>query len=113
MIVAVVLFTIAALGGATLLAVRAKSGENPPTALALVHGGAAAAALVALLVPVATSEVSTTTLVATGLFVVAALGGFALFASHLRGKRISIPIVLVHGGVAVVAFVLLLSAVFG
>jgi len=43
-----------------------------------------------------------------GLFVVAALGGFALFSFHLRRQPLPTPVVFIHGLVAVVAFVLLL-----
>ena len=43
---------------------------------------------------------------------VAALGGFLLFAFHLQNKRLPSPVVLIHGAVAVAAFVLLVSGVF-
>jgi phosphoribosylglycinamide formyltransferase 2 len=45
--------------------------------------------------------------------ITAALGGFGLFSFHLRGKALPIPVVVIHAGVAVVAFVLLLVGMWG
>ncbi len=48
-----------------------------------------------------------------GIFVVAALGGFILFSFHLRRRALPVPIIGIHGFVAVIAFVVLLVAIFG
>jgi hypothetical protein len=40
------------------------------------------------------------------------LGGFALFAFHVQNKRLPSLVVVIHAGVAVIAFVLLATAVF-
>jgi hypothetical protein len=45
--------------------------------------------------------------------VIAALGGFYLFSFHLRSQMLPSAVVLIHGGAAVLAFVLLLLYVFG
>jgi hypothetical protein len=106
----VLLFGVAAVGGIILAALRLK--DKPlPMGLALAHGGAAAAGLVVLAVSVLGSGLAAGLPLA--LFLVAALGGFALFSFHLRKKALPIPVMLVHGGVAAVAFVLLLLAVAG
>jgi hypothetical protein len=47
------------------------------------------------------------------IFVIAALGGFYLFSFHLRSQVLPSPVVLIHGGAAVLAFVLLLLYLFG
>jgi hypothetical protein len=39
------------------------------------------------------------------------LGGFYLFAQHMQKKALPIPVVVVHGLIAVVGFVILLMAV--
>ncbi len=42
------------------------------------------------------------------LFVLAALGGFALLSFHLRGKPLPTPVTIIHGLVAAVGLVLLI-----
>ena len=107
MVLALVLFAVAALGGLTLAILRFR--ERPlPMALAVVHGLVAAAALVTLILAVWAGGTVTLTRAALGLFVLAALGGFVLFASHLRGRALPKLLVVVHGLAAVTAFVLLL-----
>lgn len=109
-ILAAVIFAIAALGG-VYLAVRHLRGQPLPGAVAVVHGVAAATALVLLLVAVLTSDLSGWATVALVLFVVAALGGFYLASLHLRGARHPTPLILGHGLIAVVAFLALLVAI--
>ena len=115
MVPTLVLFAVAALGGLILATVRLR-GSNPPLAVALLHGALAAAGLVALAVVVARAGApASLPRLALALFVVAALGGFVLFATHLRKKNISVPLMLVHAVVAVGGFVVLLigSGVLG
>lgn len=103
---ALILFAIAALGGATMAVIHFR-GNNPPLPLAALHGLLAASALVLLLLAVlqGVPEASVPSLV---LFVIAALGGFFLLSIHLRKQRLPSPVVLIHGGVAVLAFLILL-----
>jgi hypothetical protein len=112
--IAVILFGLAALGGVYLASLRLRERELP-LPIALVHGGVAAAGLVALLVSVVGGSAPTGALApaALGLFVVAALGGFGLFSFHLRKKPLPIPLMIVHALVAVSAYGCLLFAVFG
>jgi hypothetical protein len=105
--IAAILFGLAAVGGATLAALRLRGG-NPPLGLAFVHGTAAAAALVTLAVGVIGGHLGGAAMVSLILFVVAALGGFFLIATHLRGRLIPLSVVFVHGTVAVAGFVALL-----
>jgi hypothetical protein len=112
---AAVLFAVAALGGATMAAQRLRGREAPSGTLAAIHGLAAAAALVVYaLALLGANSAPASGVVAISLFVVAALGGATLlFGFHLRGRALPVWLVLVHGGIAVVAFVLLLVAVLG
>jgi membrane protease YdiL (CAAX protease family) len=115
MALALVLFAVAALGGLIMAGTRLR-GSNPPLALALIHGAVAAAGLVALIVAVVHASAGTSLpRIALALFVVAALGGFVLFATHLRKKNIPVPLMLIHAVVAVGGFVTLLigSGVLG
>lgn len=108
MLLPIGLFAVAALGGVFMAVLRFKGTERPPMPVALIHGAVAAAGLVALILAVLSAEPAPAVRIALGLFVVAALGGFVLFSFHLRQKALPIPLMVIHAGVAVVAFVLLL-----
>lgn len=62
---------------------------------------------------VGATVVGTMPTVALVLFLLVAIGGFTLLSFHLRKKSLPIPLILVHGGVAVVAFLMLLSQAIG
>lgn len=104
-------FALSALGG-LVLAIRHFGGKERPWALSLLHGGLGAAGLVLLLVPVLDGTAPSLGRFAFGLFAAAALGGFILFGFHLQGRKLPSPVVLIHGGAAVAAFVILLLGVF-
>lgn len=110
--VAIILFAVAALGGLTLAAMRFRN-RPLPMSLALIHGVVAAAGLVLLLIVALGANGTSPQKLALIIFVVAALGGFYLFSRHVRGRELPIPMVVIHGLVAVVAFVTLLYGVFG
>ncbi len=112
MTLAAVLLAIAALGGVVMAVMRLTGRELPPMGLAVVHGLFAASGLIALLVAVIGANAPTQATVAAGGFVLAALGGFFLFSYHLRRQALPVPVVLVHGVVAVISFVLLLLGIF-
>ena len=110
---AAVLFAIAALGGATLATLHFRGRSPLPMPLALLHGALAASGLVLLVVAALTQPgFGGLALVALVIFVAAALGGFYLFAHHLRGRPLPSAVVLIHGGAAVVAFLALLGFLF-
>ena len=111
MTVAIVLFAVAALGGLYMALVRFRGAERPPTGIALLHGALAAAGLIVLIVAVADGSAPAAARTALVIFIVAALGGFYLFAQHLSKKALPIPVVVIHALVAVVGFVILLVAV--
>jgi|KBSMisStaDraftv2_1062788.scaffolds.fasta_scaffold199694_3 hypothetical protein len=111
MTVAIVLFAVAALGGLYMALVRFRGAERPPTGIALLHGALAAAGLIVLIVAVAGGTAPDAAKTALVIFIVAALGGFYLFAQHLSKKALPIPVVVIHALVAVVGFVILLVAV--
>jgi len=105
--IAAVLFAVAALGGITLATLHFRK-KGLPMALAIGHGLLAAAGLVVVIVAVVGGSTGSLLIASLALFVIAALGGFALFSFHLRRLPHPTPVVLIHGLVAVVAFVLLL-----
>lgn len=108
MTIALALFAVAALGGVVLAVIRFRGKPYPPLGLALVHGLFAAAGLVALIAGVAQGHAPSRATIALVLFVIAALGGFVLFFTHLRKNALPIGLVVIHALVAVVAFVILL-----
>lgn len=108
MTIALVLFALAAVGGLVLASQRLSGKPLPSLPLALVHGGAAASGLIALIVVIANGGAAGGAKVGLALFLVAALGGFFLFSKHLRQAALPIPVVIVHAIVAVAGFVTLL-----
>jgi hypothetical protein len=111
---AVILFALAALGGALAAGIRLSGKPYPPLWLALVHGVVAAGGLGVLIYTAATAGLPPLGQAALGVFVLASVGGAILFLGfHLRNKALPIPLVLGHGLAAVTGFVLLLIAYFG
>ncbi|HEU5246581.1 MAG TPA: hypothetical protein VFU09_05780 [Candidatus Udaeobacter sp.] len=98
---------MAALVGITLAALHLKK-KDVSVSLALVHGLAAAVGLVLLIIAVVQMSSAGPVGVALAIFVIAALGGFVLFAMHLMRKRLPPGLIVVHGLLAVAAFVVLL-----
>jgi hypothetical protein len=106
LVVAALLFALAALVGITLAALHLKK-KDVSVSLALVHGLAAAVGLVLLIIAVVQMSSAGPVGVALAIFVIAALGGFVLFAMHLMRKRLPPGLIVVHGLLAVAAFVVL------
>ena len=106
---AIVVFAVAAVGG-LILALHVLRGKFAPWLLSILHALLGAAGLVLLLLAVLAGTAAPAATWALVLFVIAALGGFFLASLHYRQRLPHKGIVLVHAAVAVVAFVLLLSA---
>lgn len=109
---ALIVFAIAALGG-LVLASSVLRGKLAPWALSILHALLGATGLVLLLLEVMRGSGATRALAALLLLVVAALGGFYLASIHARKAVAPKAVVFVHAGVAVLGFLVLLSAVVG
>jgi peptidoglycan/LPS O-acetylase OafA/YrhL len=110
MAIVVVLFAIAALGGAVLAYWRLR--DRPLSVpLAVLHGLFAVAGFAALLVAALSAATSEPPWAAIGLFAVAAVGGAVLASFHVRGRSLPVPLMFLHAGVAVAGFLALLVAV--
>ena len=107
------LLAIAALGGLTMAGIRLVGKPQPPTWLAMLHGFLAAAAVTLLLYACLTVGLPTLANAALALFVIAALGGAVLNLNY-HWKQLPLPksLVLAHGALAVIGFLLLLGAIF-
>jgi len=105
---ALALFALAALGGLVMAGLHLGR-KSIPTALALAHGTAAAAGVLLLILSIVTGAASDTAKIALGVFLAAALGGLYLFSFQMQGKRLPTPMIFLHGSLAVIAFLLLIS----
>jgi len=107
-----VLFTLAALGGGGMAAIR-HGGRNPPIWLAMGHGFLAAAGLTLLAYAAWAVGVSTLGQASLLLFLLAAAGGvFLNLRYHWRHELMPMSWVWGHAGIAVAAYLLLLLAIF-
>jgi len=108
------LFTLAALGGLVMAGIRFGGKRNPPAWLAMLHGLLAAAGITLLAYAALTAEVPGPALIAVLLFLLAA-GGGAILSLAYKWKQRLLPswLVIAHALLAVLAYSLLLFAVFG
>src|SRR4051794_31847686 len=95
LVLSVILFAVAALGG-LVLGVLGLRQRNLPMWLSLIHGAVAAAGLVTLILGILQGNAGTLLIVSLVLFVIAALGGFVLFSYHLRGKPHPKGLIVIH-----------------
>lgn len=109
---AVLLFATAAVIGLYMAVQHFRGRTPPPAGLAILHGLLAVSGVVALLLGVREIGTGTMHTWALGIFVVAALGGLYLVSHHMRQKPLPNGVVIIHGLAAVVAFLILLTAVF-
>ena len=110
---ATALFLLAAVGGLGMAGIRFAGNRNPPAWLAMAHGLLAGAGLTLLVYAALASSIPFSAKAAAALFILAALGGvFLNLAYHQKGLPIPKGIVILHAVLAVLAFVLLLTAVF-
>ena len=109
---AVVLFLAAALGG-LYMAARIFKGAFPPAFVAVVHGAAAAVALVITILAALQPGAQPLVKYGAGILFVAALGGFFLASFHLRRVPHPKGVVVVHALAAVAGVACLLLVVAG
>ena len=107
---ALIVFAIGALGG-LVLASSVLRGRFAPWSLSLLHALLGASGLLLLILAVVQGSASGRVMGALGLLVVAALGGFYLASLHMKKAIPPKGVVFMHAGLAVVGFLVLLSAV--
>lgn len=107
------LFAIAAVGGVVMAAIRWMGNRNPPTWLAMLHGLLAGAGLTLLIYAALTVGLPSLALASLALFVLAAVGGAILnLVYHWNRRPLPSGLMIGHAVLAVVAFGILLVAVF-
>jgi len=111
LVYALIVFAVAALGG-LVLAAHVLRGKFAPWVLSLLHAALGATGLVLLVMLLLRGAASRPVLVGLAVLLLAALGGFFLASFHLRRKLPPKAVVVIHAGVAVAGFLVLLSQVF-
>ena len=109
-----VVLSIAAMGGVLMAGFHFVRNINPPSWLAMLHGLLAGSVLTLLLYAYFTVGMPAFASWALLLLLVAAAGG-AFLNLNYHAKSLPLPknIVLIHGAMAAMGYVLLLVAVFG
>ena len=107
---ALIVFAIGALGG-LVLASSVLRGRLAPWSLSLLHALLGVSGLLLLILAVVQGSASGRVLGALGLLAVAALGGFYLASLHMKKAIAPKAVVLMHASLAVIGFLVLLSAV--
>lgn len=111
MMTSTVLLLLAALGGGVMAIIRFTGRPYPPTWLAMLHGFLAGAAVTLLLYAWVTIGLPPLAVIATLLFVLAALGGvFMNLRYHWNHLKLPKWLIVVHAAIAVLGFLLLLVA---
>jgi hypothetical protein len=105
------LLAVSAAGGLIMAAIRFSGKPHPPISLAMLHGFLSAAALTLLIYAYFTVGLPEMAQLALLLFLVAAAGG-AFMNLNFHWKMLPLPkwLVLVHAGIAVCGFLLLVIA---
>lgn len=109
---AIIIFAIAAVGG-VFMATKVFSGQLAPWPLSIVHALLGATGLIMLIMMVLEGSAAGAVTAALGLLVVAALGGFYLASLHMKQVVAPKNVVIIHAGIAVVGFLILLSVFLG
>jgi hypothetical protein len=111
LILTVILFAAAALLGLFML-VSVLQRKIVALGTASIHGGLALVGVTLTWVAAYNAGYKGALFVSLILFLIAALGGATLlFAFHLKGKKLPPGLVIVHGLIAVIAFIFLLVKV--
>ncbi|MGE5693411.1 MAG: hypothetical protein ACM3YF_06485 [Candidatus Zixiibacteriota bacterium] len=110
LIFAIALFVLAAVFGLFALLAILKNQPTPKPAV-FAHGAIAAIALI-LVIAYTVGAVGPAPMASMILFIIAALGGFALFTLDWQKKPIPKPLAFIHPIAAVIALILLIAFVF-
>lgn len=109
---AILIFAIGAAGG-LFLASKVLTGKLAPWPLSILHALLGATGIILLIAIWLGGQGTDRLAAALALFIIAALGGFFLASFHMRGKIAPKAFVIVHGSVAVLGFLALLSIALG
>jgi len=97
---AIVIFVIAAMFGLVILTAILRDRPTPKP-FVIIHGPLAATAIVLLIIDVAKGHTESLLIASLVIFIIAALGGFALYTLDTLKKRIPKPLAILHPLIAV------------
>ncbi len=110
--VAAALLGMGALGGLVMAGIRFSGAPRPPSWIAMLHGVLAAAGLTLLIYSALTVGIPRMAQLATGLLVLAALGGTVInLQFHSKMLALPKPLIVGHALLAVSGFALLVLAI--
>ncbi|GEQ98510.1 hypothetical protein JCM17844_21470 [Iodidimonas gelatinilytica] len=108
LIYALIAFAIAAVGGIVLASYVLRD-KFAPWALSMLHAALGAVGLILLIALMVQGSTAQAVLIGFALLLIAALGGFFLASFHLRKHLPPKAVVIIHAGVAVAGFLVILS----
>jgi len=108
---AIGLLVVAAISGAVMIAYIFVGSVHPPMPLAIMHGSAAASAVILAVSSAITKGASTALTLSLVVLILALLGGLYLLAFHLQGKSHPRLVIALHALLALGGFVGLALAV--
>jgi glucose uptake protein GlcU len=109
---AVLLIALGAVVGLYMAAQHFKGRTPPKPGVAILHGLLAVSGVTVLLLAVWEIGFGTAHTWALVLFGIAALGGLFLVSHHMRQRPLPNGVIVIHGLVAAIAFLVLLTAVY-
>lgn len=104
---AIILFIIAALFGLVILTAILRD-KPTPKPFVIIHGPLAATAIVLLIIDVVKGHAESLLIASLVIFVIAALGGFALYTLDTLKKRIPKPLAILHPLIAISGLIVLI-----
>ncbi len=104
---AIVIFIIAALFGSIILTAILRDRPTPKP-FVIIHGPLAATAIVLLIIDVVKGHSESLLIASLVIFIIAALGGFALYTLDSLKKRIPKPLAILHPLIAVAGLIVLI-----
>lgn len=104
---AIILFIIAALFGLVILTAILRD-KPTPKPFVIIHGPLAATAIVLLIIDVVKGHTESLLIASLIIFVIAALGGFALYTLDTLKKRIPKPLAILHPLIAISGLIVLI-----
>ncbi|GER00321.1 hypothetical protein JCM17845_09440 [Iodidimonas gelatinilytica] len=106
--ICLIAFAIAAVGGIVLASYVLRD-KFAPWALSMLHAALGAVGLILLIALMVQGSTAQAVLIGFALLLIAALGGFFLASFHLRKHLPPKAVVIIHAGVAVAGFLVILS----
>ena len=104
---AIIIFIIAALFGSVILTAILRDRPTPKP-FVIIHGPLAATAIMLLIIDVVKGHTESLLIASLVIFIIAGLGGFAIYTLDSLKKRIPKPLAILHPLIAVAGLIVLI-----